>query len=910
MSRRVILLSLVLLLGSSATARAVIGALDDVPAATLLLPYFEVDADNPNGTTTLLFIRNASAAPVVAHLTFWTNLAVPLVNFDVYLTGFDEQAINLRDVLVEGVLPTTGPADFLSPRGSLSQPHDDFGGTCGSVLGDPPAYSNPAITPFFLAHLRAWLTGQASPLVGTCAGEPTDHLVGYLTIDATNYCNLSFPTDAGYFVQGGTGIASDRNVLWGEWALVDPGSNFAYADNMVHLEASPDDPRTSTPGSYTFYGRYPAGSAADNRERLPAGWNAPLERLTEATGTSELLVWRDSGTPKSSPFPCGVPPSEYPLGSEEASVVDPDGAATSLPSDTFPWATQRVAIGETGSVARLDLDTVTGSFFDPAKQAHVIALRTGSSGILGTGMNAVPASGGVPGAVDAAPGASLLMPYFEVDPNDPLGAGSVFAVHNASPNPVLARVVLWSDLSVPTFGFEIYLPGFGSRIVDLRELFRAGILPASGPAPLPGCAGSLPPSPLTSGTLAALRAAHSGGPSNLFGGLCAGADHGDSVDRGYATVDVVTRCTDALPGDPGYFDTDGPGGEAGVVGFDNVLWGEYALIDPQNNFAHGDTLVSLQASTTDPVTSTPGAPTFYGRYVGGAAADHREPLPQRWGTSQIRGGLYTGGTDLLVWRDTGVVQEPFACGALPSPFLLGQAPSLQFDETGADTPVPVVAFGLEAQRRPADWLGPPLGWLYLDLGATSGGLFEPLLQSYVTGVTRSLGRFAWSLNGVALPAAIPPAAAPPATLVTLVASDPEASEVPLKPGELAVTRIGPVDTPLDVTVSLSGSASPGADYDPLGPLSFQIPTGETTVRFPVVPVADGVAEGPETVVLTLVSAGGATLSRPDSATVTIRDRPPAGPPDGVVEVPALGHVGWSLLALLLVAAGLSLLQRA
>ena len=33
---------------------AVIGTVDDVPAATLLLPYFEVDLDNPNGVNPLM----------------------------------------------------------------------------------------------------------------------------------------------------------------------------------------------------------------------------------------------------------------------------------------------------------------------------------------------------------------------------------------------------------------------------------------------------------------------------------------------------------------------------------------------------------------------------------------------------------------------------------------------------------------------------------------------------------------------------------------------------------------------------------------------------------------------------------------------------------------------------------------
>jgi hypothetical protein len=53
----------ILALGGSAIAE--IGTVDDVPAATLLLPYFEVDLDNPAGVTTLFSINNASAAPAL-----------------------------------------------------------------------------------------------------------------------------------------------------------------------------------------------------------------------------------------------------------------------------------------------------------------------------------------------------------------------------------------------------------------------------------------------------------------------------------------------------------------------------------------------------------------------------------------------------------------------------------------------------------------------------------------------------------------------------------------------------------------------------------------------------------------------------------------------------------------------------
>src|SRR4051794_35500038 len=73
-------------------------SIDQMPAATLLLPYFEVDPANPAGLTTLFSINNGSAAAVLANVQIWTDLGVPTLGFNVYLTGYDVQTINLRDL--------------------------------------------------------------------------------------------------------------------------------------------------------------------------------------------------------------------------------------------------------------------------------------------------------------------------------------------------------------------------------------------------------------------------------------------------------------------------------------------------------------------------------------------------------------------------------------------------------------------------------------------------------------------------------------------------------------------------------------------------------------------------------------------------------------------------------------------
>jgi len=891
-------------------AHGEIGTLDRVPGATLLLPYFEVDPDSSIGVTTLFTVRNASAGPVVAHVTLWTNLSLPVLDFDIYLTGYDSEAVNLYDLFALGNLPITAPDDAYSPRGPRSKPHNLFGGTCSNL-----PYTDHPVSPLLRQYMRESLTGQPVALFsGECRAAPTDRMVGYLTIDALNRCFLDFPGAPGYFGAGGTGIASDRNVLWGDWQIVNQAESVAQGEAMIALEASADDPATTTPGNRTFYGRLVGGSAADNREPLSPTWHASLDSSALAPagdGETELLVWRDAGV-ITNPIGCGSLPAPYPLPTTNSTVFDPDGNGTPLPAGALPVTTQRLTNVPAGASLDLDLNAATGSVFDPLQQGYVTVLHRGS-GLYSTGSAAVEGTRGLLGTDDAAPGASLLLPYFEVDPSDPTARPTTATVHNASEAPVLARVVLWTDLGVPTLDFDLLLPGYGSRAIDLGALFADGLLPASGPSDLPGCAGRLPPGPLSPELLDGLREAHRGAPSSLFEGLCAGADHLDRRARGYLTVDVVTACSDALPGAPGAFD---------VLGFDNVLWGESVTADPFTSAARAEPLVHLQASATDPATAA-GQQTFYGRYTGATAADHREALANHWGIPAWQGGAIFDLPEYEIWRDPGVAQAPFDCAAVPSPFPLGQGVSLRFDNHGFDTAVPGAVGGLATQRTFIDQ--PPAGgvfdWFFLDLDTATGSPFGTTLQSHVTTITRTPGRFVSSTSGVRLPVVF-------GTAVSAVATDPQAAErgsgsPPLPdPGEILLGRSGPLDQPLDVLVSISGTATQGTDYQlfignvgPLpatgGTLSLTFPAGESTLAVGVVPTLDTVSDDGETVILTVQPGLGYALDPSSTATVTIAERPPTpvGPAVSPVEIPTLAPWGLALLALALLGAGLATAGR-
>ena len=103
--------------------------------------------------TTLFSINNASAVAVLANVVVWTDLGVPTLGFQVYLTGYDVQTINLRDIF-HGNLPRTAsdrqdPQDAISPQGDYSQDLN-FASCSGTLPYQPlPAsfVSPPARTP-------------------------------------------------------------------------------------------------------------------------------------------------------------------------------------------------------------------------------------------------------------------------------------------------------------------------------------------------------------------------------------------------------------------------------------------------------------------------------------------------------------------------------------------------------------------------------------------------------------------------------------------------------------------------------------------------------------------------------------------------------------------------------------------
>jgi hypothetical protein len=386
----------------------------------------------------------------------------------------------------------------------------------------------------------------------------------------------------------------------------------------------------------------------------------------------------------------------------------------------------------------------------------------------------------VPNVPSDQPAASLLLPYFEVNLDDTSAQNTLMSITNTSATAILAHVILWSDLSVHTLDFDVYLTGYDVWRINLSNLLVFGIAgqstasagqdptdtispkgPRSQDINFASCQSFLPLPPVPAFQLVTTQLALTGQSVPGFGNKCAALDHGDRIARGYITIDTVSQCSVEAPGDPDYFN--------GIVTNQNVLTGDSFYINKRTNQAVAQNLVALPASTTNPLTTTAGNYTFYGRYTGTiptagwTAADHRYPTSTSFQARYIQGtstqgqNFFTNGSSMIVWRDSKVDQNPFICPVTighPSWFPLGQEGITIFNEneqvvTPASchfSPCPIseglLPFPAETQKVKVGGAALPIpflnGWLYLDLNtsvaeppATKGLTDDAAAQAWV-----------------------------------------------------------------------------------------------------------------------------------------------------------------------------------
>ena len=420
-------LVVIALFAVAGTASAITCTVDQRPAATLLVPYFEV-AYNADGTLvtgagardTLVTIVNASAAPMIAHVTVFNERSVLVLDFNIALTGFDVQAMSIGQVL-RGNLPRTGyidgggtlrdacqrnplapvypdPNGFIRVRpGSPALPEDN---TLATTLYPIPAYGP---TDPFLFQVLDSLDGSPGSLgcnVGP-DGVISGLIRGYITIDHANYCNLSNPSDPFYYSRDAIG---NENNLWGEVIFVSGAGVGTFGGSTVNIEAdaSLDGAGTSdTTPRRTFYRRYwsATGATADNActncgsgndqtdLNLSSPWNfgvgdrrEPLglkyaARWFEGAGvTSALRVWRGStgslanltGSP-SGACNASEPTVTLTFYDEDENTVTAGVCPSpcTQPSFNFPRETQRTAVAGFSRPAGAVAGWVNMVFFNP-----------------------------------------------------------------------------------------------------------------------------------------------------------------------------------------------------------------------------------------------------------------------------------------------------------------------------------------------------------------------------------------------------------------------------------------------------------------------------------------------------------------------------------------------------------------
>lgn len=328
------------------------------PAATLLLPYFEVDFASPakDARTTLFTVVNVSSMPQIARVTLWTDWSFPALTFDLYLTGFDVQSVNLRDVF-NGAIPQSAPQKGANPNHLASMTKD-----CAQRPREIPERMLADLRTVFTTGKgsRGWITCKSAAGAEQYVGSTHPNASGYVTIDVVATCSSLNPSNAAYYR---TDLLFD-NVLTGDYEMIDPNvkmGNFAGGAPLVHIRAIPEGgpagSNVATNLPYTFYDRLtnevgaPYARTVDRRQPLPSTFAA---RLVEGGGANDfqthLRVWREGFTPGGAECRSYVLNSNLPIADvirfdehENAKIIGSGITITPPPGQPGTSATGRLA---------------------------------------------------------------------------------------------------------------------------------------------------------------------------------------------------------------------------------------------------------------------------------------------------------------------------------------------------------------------------------------------------------------------------------------------------------------------------------------------------------------------------------------------------------------------------------------
>ncbi len=265
------------------------------PAATLLLPYFEVDiAKHVSRARNAIFsVINTSRSPQIARVTVWSDQGYPALWFNLFLTGYDVESISLYDVLARGAVPQTSSR---TERGLKSASNSDNPRilsveSCGENGG--------RLDPSVLTAVQSILTTGQGASSGCRVGTVHDAATGFVTVDVVNGCSTISPLEMSYYSQ----VLLFDNVLTGDYERIDPDvdtGNLAGGNPLVHLKAIPDGGGASnnTPLPYTFYDRFtpPGARKMDRRQPLPAAFAARFIEGGTGKFHTDYVLWREGAS--------------------------------------------------------------------------------------------------------------------------------------------------------------------------------------------------------------------------------------------------------------------------------------------------------------------------------------------------------------------------------------------------------------------------------------------------------------------------------------------------------------------------------------------------------------------------------------------------------------------------------------
>lgn len=781
-----------------------------LPAATLLLPYFEVDLANRSGATTSFTVTNVGPLEQIAHVTLWTDHAHPVIDFNIFMTGYDVQSVNLYDVLALGqIAPPLGTGFNRpgSPEGEYSTDEDNpdvMERTCRSLPRQLDAGLVRKVQ-------RAFTAGEMD---GCRVGAVHANAIGYVTIDVVRRCDNVIATEPRYYSHT---LLFD-NVLTDDYQQIDHTAGSAQANPLVHIRAVPERGHGLTELPRTFYSSLQNGSrkTRDARQPLPSTFAAHWIGGVDESFRTTLKIWREGSGSAECRTLHARPVAEVVRFDENenfsvdaetlhlpsASMVDATGSDLAALDDAVAgWLYLNLDDGADDAIANqawvvtsmrsahaysVDTDaTALGNGCSPAVPGNAAHLsgrpRIEPAPNVNVATTSAPSSLNNDDTCDIAvlPAATLLLPYFEVDLDLHRGLRSttLFTITNTSPLEQIAQVTLWTDYAYALLTFSVHLTGYDMQSINLYDVLKFGTLAPgrtaahgdlsrrNGALDLSDC--DAMPRQLTPAQIVRLQQAFLRGVATAAGSEphCANAGYsGKQSATGYATIDVVGSCTTLNPSMPGYYTE--------AIRFDNVLTGDYQHVDALHTYAQGGSLVHIRAIPEggDARTRAAGLAayrvnlprTFYENYQSGPNKqfDARQPLPSTFAARYIDGVTGSFETTFKIWMQG----EAVTCKTAVHNQHLPIADLVTFDEeenaAGSLPPscpitCPIFSPGFPASGRFAfdGGIFPIVddtiaGWIYLNLNDDSHATRQR--QAWVISSMAAEGRYSVDVDATAL----------------------------------------------------------------------------------------------------------------------------------------------------------------